>query len=142
MLSGARRKSSASSESSASSLSLPFPSVPHVSTPTAASSGISGEGTAEGAYPKCNGTRDTPVGGKTTWTSVKEKADVERRFHDLRHTACTRLLERRRHQAPQFLEPVHQLSDPPSSRPRADSCRPVAATSSPTLPSPIGGMPL
>ena len=35
----------------------------------------------------------------------------------------------------------HQLSDPPSSRPLADSCRPVAATSSPTWPSPNGGIP-
>jgi hypothetical protein len=31
---------------------------------------------------------------KTAWESAKEKAGVESRFHDLRHTACTRLLER------------------------------------------------
>ena len=36
-----------------------------------------------------------PVGDiKTAWESAKEKASVECRFHDLRHTACTRLLER------------------------------------------------
>ena len=31
---------------------------------------------------------------KTAWKSAKEQAGVECRFHDLRHTACTRLLER------------------------------------------------
>jgi integrase len=31
---------------------------------------------------------------KSAWESAKEKADVQCRFHDLRHTACTRLLER------------------------------------------------
>lgn len=31
---------------------------------------------------------------KTAWTSAKRAAKVECRFHDLRHTACTRLLER------------------------------------------------
>jgi len=30
---------------------------------------------------------------KTAWKSAKEKAAVECRFHDLRHTACTRMLE-------------------------------------------------
>ncbi len=36
-----------------------------------------------------------PVGEiKTAWESAKAKAGVESRFHDLRHTACTRLLER------------------------------------------------
>ena len=30
----------------------------------------------------------------TAWESAKAKADVKSRFHDLRHTACTRLLER------------------------------------------------
>ena len=39
--------------------------------------------------------RNTPAGDvKTAWKSAKEKADVECRFHDLRHTTCTRLLER------------------------------------------------
>lgn len=38
---------------------------------------------------------NTPVGDiKTAWTSAKARAGVESRFHDLRHTACTRLLER------------------------------------------------
>lgn len=38
---------------------------------------------------------NTPVGDiKTAWQSAKAKAGVESRFHDLRHTACTRLLER------------------------------------------------
>jgi integrase len=38
---------------------------------------------------------NTPVGDvKTAWESAKENADVKCRFHDLRHTACTRLLER------------------------------------------------
>ena len=38
---------------------------------------------------------NTPVGDiKTAWESAKETADVKCRFHDLRHTACTRLLER------------------------------------------------
>ena len=38
---------------------------------------------------------NTPVGDiKTAWKSAKAKAGVESRFHDLRHTACTRLLER------------------------------------------------
>ena len=31
---------------------------------------------------------------KTAWEAAKAKAGVESRFHDLRHTACTRLLER------------------------------------------------
>ena len=31
---------------------------------------------------------------KTAWESAKRAAGVECRFHDLRHTACTRLLER------------------------------------------------
>jgi integrase len=31
---------------------------------------------------------------KTAWESAKEKTGVQCRFHDLRHTACTRLLER------------------------------------------------
>ena len=31
---------------------------------------------------------------KTAWKSAKTKSKVECRFHDLRHTACTRLLER------------------------------------------------
>ena len=31
---------------------------------------------------------------KTAWNSAKKQARVECRFHDLRHTACTRLLER------------------------------------------------
>lgn len=36
-----------------------------------------------------------PVGEiKTAWEAAKKKATVEARFHDLRHTACTRLLER------------------------------------------------
>ena len=30
----------------------------------------------------------------TAWESAKSKAGVTSRFHDLRHTACTRLLER------------------------------------------------
>ena len=38
---------------------------------------------------------NTPVGDiKTARKSAKTKAGVEIRFHDLRHTACTRLLER------------------------------------------------
>jgi integrase len=38
---------------------------------------------------------DTPTRDvKTAWKSAKEKAKVQCRFHDLRHTACTRLLER------------------------------------------------
>ena len=38
---------------------------------------------------------DAPVGDvKTAWEAAKSKAGVECRFHDLRHTACTRLLER------------------------------------------------
>lgn len=38
---------------------------------------------------------DVAVGDITTaWESAKSKAGVESRFHDLRHTACTRLLER------------------------------------------------
>jgi integrase len=38
---------------------------------------------------------NTPVGDiKTALRSVKAQAGVESRFHDLRHTACTRLLER------------------------------------------------
>jgi integrase len=36
-----------------------------------------------------------PVGEvKTAWEAAKAAAEVECRFHDLRHTACTRLLER------------------------------------------------
>jgi integrase len=36
-----------------------------------------------------------PVGDiKTAWEAAKTKAGVEARFHDLRHTACTRLLQR------------------------------------------------
>jgi integrase len=36
-----------------------------------------------------------PVGDITTaWEAAKKRADVACRFHDLRHTACTRLLER------------------------------------------------
>ena len=31
---------------------------------------------------------------KTAWEAAKTAAGVECRFHDLRHTACTRLLER------------------------------------------------
>jgi integrase len=31
---------------------------------------------------------------KTAWEAAKAKAGVDCRFHDLRHTACTRLLER------------------------------------------------
>ena len=31
---------------------------------------------------------------KTAWKSAKTEAGVQCRFHDLRHTACTRLLER------------------------------------------------
>ncbi len=31
---------------------------------------------------------------KSAWEAAKVKAAVECRFHDLRHTACTRLLER------------------------------------------------
>jgi integrase len=31
---------------------------------------------------------------KTAWEAAKKEAAVEARFHDLRHTACTRLLER------------------------------------------------
>lgn len=38
---------------------------------------------------------NVPVGDITTaWESAKAKAGVVSRFHDLRHTACTRLLER------------------------------------------------
>ncbi len=38
---------------------------------------------------------NTPAGDiKTAWEAAKTKAGVECRFHDLRHTACTRLLER------------------------------------------------
>ena len=38
---------------------------------------------------------NVPVGEiKTAWESAKATAGVESRFHDLRHTACTRLLER------------------------------------------------
>ncbi len=37
---------------------------------------------------------DVPVGEiKTAWEAAKRTAKVEARFHDLRHTACTRLLE-------------------------------------------------
>ena len=36
-----------------------------------------------------------PVGEiKTAWKAAKKRAGVVSRFHDLRHTACTRLLER------------------------------------------------
>jgi integrase len=36
-----------------------------------------------------------PIGDiKTGWEAAKAEARVESRFHDLRHTACTRLLER------------------------------------------------
>ena len=36
-----------------------------------------------------------PVGEiKTAWEAAKQQASVQCRFHDLRHTACTRLLER------------------------------------------------
>ena len=31
---------------------------------------------------------------KTAWKSAQAAAKVQCRFHDLRHTACTRLLER------------------------------------------------
>jgi integrase len=31
---------------------------------------------------------------KTAWEAAKDEAEVECRFHDLRHTACARLLER------------------------------------------------
>ena len=31
---------------------------------------------------------------KTAWKGAKEQSGVKCRFHDLRHTACTRLLER------------------------------------------------
>ena len=35
-----------------------------------------------------------PVGGwKTAWATAKRNAGVKVRFHDLRHTACTRMLE-------------------------------------------------
>jgi integrase len=38
---------------------------------------------------------EAPAGElKRAWESAKEKAGVQCRFHDLRHTACTRLLER------------------------------------------------
>jgi integrase len=38
---------------------------------------------------------NVPVGDiKTAWEAAKAKAGVQSRFHDLRHTACTRLLER------------------------------------------------
>lgn len=42
-------------------------------------------------------TMDPNVGSgdvKTAWEAAKAEAKVECRFHDLRHTACTRLLER------------------------------------------------
>jgi len=36
-----------------------------------------------------------PLGSlKEAWESAKRKADVKCRFHDLRHSACTRLVER------------------------------------------------
>ena len=36
-----------------------------------------------------------PIGDiKRSWATAKRQAGVEARFHDLRHTACTRLLER------------------------------------------------
>ena len=38
---------------------------------------------------------DKPLGSlKEAWESAKNKADVKCRFHDLRHSACTRLVER------------------------------------------------
>jgi integrase len=38
---------------------------------------------------------ETPAGEfKKAWQSAKEAAGIDCRFHDLRHTACTRLLER------------------------------------------------
>jgi integrase len=38
---------------------------------------------------------DTPIGEiKSAWEAAKTKANVSCRFHDLRHTACTRMLER------------------------------------------------
>jgi len=38
---------------------------------------------------------DIPIGEiKSAWEAAKAKADVSCRFHDLRHTACTRMLER------------------------------------------------
>ena len=37
---------------------------------------------------------DRPIGSwKTAWATAKRKADVTARFHDIRHTACTRMLE-------------------------------------------------
>ena len=37
----------------------------------------------------------TPIGSwKTAWTTARRKASVTARFHDLRHTAVSRLLER------------------------------------------------
>ncbi len=36
-----------------------------------------------------------PIGEiKTGWGAAKKRAGVDARFHDLRHTTCTRLLER------------------------------------------------
>jgi integrase len=38
---------------------------------------------------------NTPIGEiKSAWEAAKAKAAVDCRFHDLRHTACTRMLER------------------------------------------------
>jgi integrase len=38
---------------------------------------------------------NTPIGEiKSAWEAAKAKANVSCRFHDLRHTACTRMLER------------------------------------------------
>ena len=38
---------------------------------------------------------DTPIGSwKMAWTTARQKAGVMCRFHDLRHTTVTRLLER------------------------------------------------
>ena len=35
-----------------------------------------------------------PIGSwKTAWATAKRAADVTARFHDIRHTACTRMLE-------------------------------------------------
>ncbi len=37
---------------------------------------------------------DRPIGNwKTGWATAKRAADVTARFHDIRHTACTRMLE-------------------------------------------------
>lgn len=49
-------------------------------------------------FPLCNSRRPIdamrPVTGiKSAWTTVREKAGVECRFHDLRHTAYTKLIE-------------------------------------------------